>query len=324
MNKLTVAAFILITSCMPALVEAQSPVSEPTLATLQKQMDLQAQRLERLELKENMPKAALAAAGPSVGLLVGEYIWTDPTGNRPLRLQGATPDKGVGFEGDGAIVVREFQTTGFLVDPTHMLTSGFLLAPWLNDPLLDESENPQVVPSIRLIHAYLPQVKHALNVELTSATESGDAVLCKLDEAVKGSAALNWGGESTVENGEPIVMLGYPGGVAMLMARVPDEVRREVVKFGDTAADAAAEVLAKLGYIQPLAISSHVSGHVDDRVFFESTDNYGNSGGPLINARGQIVAMSESTHATFPSFNMGISVAQLKSWIATAVALKNQ
>ena len=57
---------------------------------------------------------------------------------------------GVPIDGKGPILIRAFQASGFLIDGNRLVTSGFLLAPWSSDPLLDESENPRLVPVGRL------------------------------------------------------------------------------------------------------------------------------------------------------------------------------
>ena len=47
----------------------------------------------------------------------------------------------------GPVVVREFQGTGFLVDSARP-RDAFILSPWDTDPLLDKSENQDLIPSI--------------------------------------------------------------------------------------------------------------------------------------------------------------------------------
>jgi Trypsin-like peptidase domain len=320
--------FIMITCSSPAWSQraGKDNPAAAAIASLQAQVQEQANRLEKLEREGNLPSNALRQAGAGVGLIVGEYIWTDPSGRQPIRYQGFDEagnllrdehgNEQVGFNGRGPIVVREFQVTAFLVDPHHLLTSGYLLSPWRSDPLLDESENPLVIPSIRLLHAYFPGVKKALDVDISGAMESGNAVMCSVSgNADSSSAVLHLADSQSVETGEPIVLLGYPGGIQLLLSRVPDELRQRLYKFGQPASDEAAQMLAENGFIQPLALLSRVSGQTEDRVFFETAGNYGNTGGPLIDASGRVVGMSESVHTTFPTFNMGILTATLKPWI---------
>jgi len=91
------------------------------------------ERIRQLEQVQDMSARISKNAGASVALIVGEYIWTDGTGRKPLRYEEESGAKGhqqnareaVTIDGDGQIVVREFQGTGFLIDSTHLLTSTF-------------------------------------------------------------------------------------------------------------------------------------------------------------------------------------------------------
>src|SRR5205085_12367314 len=94
-------------------------------------------RVERLELEQKMPQNVARAASSSVALIIGEYIWTDRTGRRPLRYRGIDAsgaplrdEKGqelVAFDADGPIVMRDFTGSGFLLNSHQLLTSGFVL-----------------------------------------------------------------------------------------------------------------------------------------------------------------------------------------------------
>jgi hypothetical protein len=296
---------------------------------LQREIDQQASRLQKLEQEVNMPATVTHQAGSGVGLIIGEYIWTDRSGRKPLRYQGFSKtgeplrdqdgNELVSFDGAGPVIVRQFSTSAFAVDSKHVLTSGYILAPWSSDPLLDDREDPQIMPSITMLHVYFPDVKKALDIEIKTTTEEGDAVLCTIKGTDSIKSALQFG--DTVEQGKetPIVMLGYPGGVELLMSRVPVDLQREISKFGSPSMDETAELLAERGYINPTAFPTRISARTEDRLFFETMASYGNAGGPLITADGLVVGMSQSVHSAYPSFNMGISLGPLKSWIQDAI-----
>ena len=300
-----------------------------TLMRLQREVDQQASRLQKLEQEVNMPATVTQQAGSGVGLIIGEYIWTDRSGRKPLRYQGFSRtgeplrdqegNELASFDGAGPVIVRQFSTSAFAVDSKHVLTSGFILAPWSSDPLLDDRENPEIVPAITMLHAYFPEVKKAIDIEIKSTTEEGDAVLC----TIKGEDSINSALRSvdTVEQAKeiPIVMLGYPGGVELLISRVPQDVLKEINKLGSPNMDETAELLAERGYIHPIAFPTRISGRTEDRLFFETLASYGNAGGPLITADGLVVGMSQSVNSAFPSFNMAIAMPPLKSWLQDAI-----
>jgi hypothetical protein len=162
----------------------QPESSSQALIALEKQVQEQAERLRQVEESQHMPETIFREASASVGLIIGDYIWTDRTGRRPLHYDGfdenGEPRRDqdgrelVSFEADGPVIVREFQGTGFLIDATHVLTSGFILSPWVADPLLDESDNPELVPSIRALHIYFPGLTKPVDIKIDRAAESGD------------------------------------------------------------------------------------------------------------------------------------------------------
>jgi hypothetical protein len=310
---------------------AEKPESvSPDLAVLETQLQEQAKRVRKLEQEENMGERISHEATADVALIVGQYIWTDQSGKKPLRYSGMDESGGylrdkdghelVDFDGDGPVVLREFEGTGFLIDSGHVLTGGFVTAPWESDPLLERSNELEIMPSTQLLHAYFPGITKALNIKIDHVAESGEAVLCVLDGSKVSTPGLNLDHNEDSQNGEPLTFLGYPGGVDLLASMTPDEVRRKIYEFGRPSADEVAQMLAESGYIHPIAAQSRIIERSQNRVFVETVDNIVNAGGPLINARAQVVAISQSTHPDYPSVSMAALVAPMKGWIDSAVS----
>ena len=106
----------------------------------------------------------------------------------------------------------------------------------------------------------------------------------------------------------------------MLASRVSEDVRRELYAYGQPGLDDAAQLLAARGYIAPIPMQSRISGQTENRIFFETFATDGATGGPILNAYGQVVAMNQAIYPTHPSSNMAIAVAPLQLWIADAIA----
>src|SRR5437867_8791725 len=88
----------------------------------------------------------------------------------------------------------------------------------------------------------------AVDLKIEHVDESSRTVLCSI-QGRRPSAAGLYVGNGSVNTGEPLVSIGYPGGVALIAARAPDEVRRELFKFPTTATDEIAQFLAQRGLI---------------------------------------------------------------------------
>ena len=82
--------FIAVVYLCTAWGQASSPPASPapSLASLEKEVQEQGERLRQLEQSQHMPETIFREASASVGLIVGEYIWTDRAGRRPLHYQG--------------------------------------------------------------------------------------------------------------------------------------------------------------------------------------------------------------------------------------------
>ena len=213
----------------------------------------------------------------------------------------------VSVDGQGPIVIREFAGTGFLLASGDVLTSGFVLKPWDGDPLLDESEAADRMPSVRLLHAYFPGNTSPVDLKIEHSDENGETVLCSLKGPQPSGAGLQLSKEG-VETGEPLVSIGYPGGVALMAARIPDGVRKELFKFPTTATDELAQFLAEHGLIQPVVTQARITAQTDGKMFYNMVNAWGNTGGPLLNAEGKVVGMSEATNSNFPGLSLALRV----------------
>src|SRR5207249_10948374 len=66
-------------------VPAASAALDPSWKGVAQKLE---QRLRRLEQAQGMPQSVAREASSSVALMVGEYIWTDRRGRKPLRYAG--------------------------------------------------------------------------------------------------------------------------------------------------------------------------------------------------------------------------------------------
>jgi len=299
------------------------------VAELEAKLRAQSRRVSKLEQLENMSKDVSRIAANSVGLIVGEYIWTDAAGHRPLRYAGVDAagnylrdkdgQEAVAFDGEGPLVVREFQGTGFLVHPRYLLTSNFLLSPWIADPLLDQSDNPERFPSIRALHVYFPGSEQPINLKIDHTDEPGEAVLCLLEHEVDQHMTPTISLATAAQDGDPAVFLAYPGGVELLVARVPKEKLADLYKFGNPSIDETAQWLAKNRFVEPVAMQTRINGHSANRIFFDAANAGGSTGGPLLNSNGQVIAVHLAMHNSYPAFNMAMAIPPLTAWISETV-----
>jgi len=288
-----------------------SATSDPSWKQVAQMLE---ERLRRLEQAQAMPQSVARQASSSVALVVGEYIWTDRTGRKPLHYAGLD-DSGnplrdsdgqeiVSFDSEGPMVIREFTGTAFLLSSGEMLTSDFILKPWDADPLFNEAL-PERMPSVRLLRAYFPGSTSAADLKIEHIDESARTVLCSIKGGRPSAPGLQLGNGS-VKTGEALISIGYPGGIGLIAARAPDEVRRELSKFPTTATDEIAEFFAQRGLIQPVVAQTQVTTLTNGQIYYDMPNTFGNTGGPLLNGEGKVVAFSEAVNATFPGLNLAL------------------
>jgi len=298
------------------------------LSSLESQIQQHMQRLEDLESDQAMVERITQTSSASVCMILGEYVWIDRASGLPLRYEGLDasgeplrwPDgqEQITTGGNGPILVREFSGTGFLIESGVVLTSGYLLAPWERDPLIHQAGNPQIYPRIRLLHAYFPGVDNPFDLTVAEVLENGNSVICRFDpgEARLPSLPITLTEAGNISIGEPVVLLGYPGGVDLMMARLPAAMVEEIVRSGKRTYDEMAQELARRRLIRPLVMQGRISGQSDDRLFYDAATTYGGSGGPLLNKRGEVVGIELAILPQFSGSNLAISMSSLQSWLA--------
>jgi hypothetical protein len=300
------------------------------IAALEKQIEEQGKLIQELEETQNMPERITEESASGVALVIGEYLWMDSAGKRPLLYQGKDAsgdylrDKDgrelTTLDGDGPPVIREFEGTGFVVDSGHLLTSGFVLQPWELDPIFQDADEEHLTPSIEMIHAYFPGISKSADVKIDHSSADGEVVVCTLEGTELPSSRLKISSRDKEPVGMALTYLGYPGGVDLLAAMAPEDLKAEIYKYGTPAADEVATALAKHGLIHPISAQSRVVEHGQNHIFFETLNNIINAGGPLLNNHGEVVAISLSTHPDFTSFSRAILLAPMKSWIVSALS----
>jgi len=202
-----------------------------------------------------------------------------------------------------------------------LVTSGFVLEPWELDPIFQNSDRNELLPSIEMIHAYFPGIAKAADVKIDHPSGDGELVVCTLDGSEIPLARLKISDHDKEPLGMALTYLGYPGGVDLLAAMAPEDLKEQIYRYGTPAADEVAATLAQHGYIHPISAQSRVVEHGQNHIFFETLNNIINAGGPLLNNHGEVVAISLSTHPDFTSFSRAILLPPLKSWIVSALSV---
>jgi S1-C subfamily serine protease len=106
--------------------------------------------------------------------------------------------------------------------------------------------------------------------------------------------------------GEEIVVVGYPLGLQALMARADNAIVDSLRQTRGMNAWGAAARLASSGQISPLATRGIVGNISAQGIIYDAETTHGGSGGPVLSAAGEVVAINTATVKEFGGSNLGV------------------
>ena len=303
-----------------ALVEntRDNPSTQVELAHILEQvrdsMTAATQRLGALEQRSETSSRIIAAASRAVVLLQGSYGFVDSASGRPLRLvpgPGGRPIRGPGgdplvtLEGEGPVFEVLYTGTGFIVSSDGLiLTNRHLAAPWEFDQGARRLVARSLTPVLRRFIAYLPDIAQPFEVAIVRLSD--DADLAILHGAVPASIRPLPISTTPVQPGNEVIVLGYPLGVRALMARAGRAFVQRLMQEEDMDFWTAAERLAAEGYVAPLASRGIIGQVTRQAVVYDAQTTQGGSGGPVLSATGEVVAINSAILPEFGGSNLGV------------------
>src|SRR5207245_6331625 len=122
--------------------------------------------------------------------------------------------------------------------------------------------------------------------------------------------------ESTPPPGELVTVIGYPMGVAGMVAKSPAAIYERLAYRHDDIG--AVNELAALALIRPSATVGHLGDVVGDKLVYDAPTAHGGSGGPVFNSQGQVIGINSAYIDGFSGGTLGISVDALRPLIEAA------
>jgi S1-C subfamily serine protease len=134
-------------------------------------------------------------------------------------------------------------------------------------------------------------------------------------DAVRGLPVLPLA-KSPSSPGERVTVVGYPMGIAGMVAKSPSGIY-ERLAFRHNDINAASE-LAALSLIRPSATWGHLGDVVGDKLIYDAPTAHGGSGGPVFNAKGEVIGVNSAYMDGFSGGTLGVSVESLRPLLEQA------
>jgi len=262
----------------------------------------------------------------SVALIQGRYVLVDPRSTHPLRmamLNGAPqhlPDGSPKLtpSGHGPVYSPLFTGTAFVVDGSGtLLTNRHVALPWEHGPSAQAIAKFGVRPVLVELRGFLPGTASSFDVTVKGMSSIHDLALLQGTGAALTAPPLRMA-KLNPAPGDAALVLGYPTGLSALLARADDEFVARLGRQPGMDDQHAADALAQAGLIQPLVSRGIVAQVSNTAVVYDAQTTVGGSGGPVLNLRGEVLAITRAVLAGFGGSNLGVPVVVAREMLQVA------
>jgi S1-C subfamily serine protease len=286
-----------------------------------------------------------------VCLIQGEYMFVDPGTGQPLRRPEEAIDRvdsndhsvpvmrisdssdssdslmdagamALSVTGAGPPLVVQYSGTGFLIDQCgYIATNRHVTEPWRFSGEYQAILQAGYKPQMLLFRAFFPGQTHPFDLTVKAVDEEEDIAI--LHSRLGGGTvpvlpcAVE---QDDLKVGQTVIVLGYPTGFDLLLARMKKSELDRIVGSGGVTFEEVALKMARRGLIQPTATRG-MCGRVNaGRVLYDAPTAVGGSGAPVIGQAGKVVAINTALMKGFPGTNFGVPVSRVLELLKRTVA----
>jgi len=276
-----------------AMVHYYGPMASQAIPPddLQKQVHELTAQVEQLKREQQMPAVVLDRYRNSIGYIYGVYQ--------------------VGFPNRRPSIRARVSGTGFLVAGGLIATNRHVAEPWYGDSEAQKLMDEGALGTIENLVIFFPGSPTPVNLTPVSASKTSDLAVLRPEDgnAVRALPTLPLA-QSTGTPGQLVTVIGYPMGIAGMVAKSPSGIY-EHLAYRRNDINAASE-LAALQLIRPSTTCGHLGDVVGDKLIYDAPTAHGGSGGPVFNSKGEVIGVNAAYMDGFSGGTLGISVDALR------------
>lgn len=285
------------------------------------------ERLEMLEERSGAVGRVIAASSSSVVFLQSAYGLRHVESGEMLRhvvgpdgipLMSPTGQPLLAITGTGPVAEVQTTGTGFLLRaPRVLVTNRHVARPWEANSAPEVLQAQGLEPVMLRAIGYFPASAEAVDVATASASETADLAILEARNIPADIPGLPLA-EADPMPGEVVIVMGYPAGLRSMLAQTGPAFVAMLEEERDTNFWSVAERLAAAGIISPLSSRGIVGKVGAEAIVYDAETTHGGSGGPVLNDRGEVVAINAAILPEFGGSNLGVPAGKLRALLEAA------
>ncbi len=293
------ALAVVLLACAIAMFRyyAPTPVEAPQPDDLHTQVSQLTRQVAELKRQQAMPALALSRYRNSIGYIYGVYQ--------------------VGFAHHSPAIRSRVSGTGFLVGDGLLATNRHVAEPWYGDTEAEGLIDHGATAMLESLVVFFPGSPTPVTLKPGTVSSTGDLAVLRMEnkDAVRGLAVLPLA-KSVSSPGELVTVIGYPMGIAGMVAKSPSGIyQRLAYRHNDIT---AASELAALSLIRPSTTCGHLGDVVGDKLIYDAPTAHGGSGGPVFDSNAEVIGVNSAYIDGFSGGTLGVSVEALRPLIEAA------
>jgi serine protease Do len=263
---------------------------------LQKQVRQLSSQIQQLKQEQAMPAMVLTRYRNSICYIYGVYHVGFPNHRPGLRAR--------------------ISGTGFLVGKGLLATNRHVAEPWYEDSEADALMRRGAAPQLEKLIAFFPGSPTPITITPIILSANTDLALLRLESTPPFNPQALPLANSSTPPGDLVTVIGYPMGIAGMVAKSPPAVYERLAYRHDDIG--AANELAALSLIRPSATVGHLGDVVGEKLIYDAPTAHGGSGGPVFNSRGEVIGINAAYIDGFSGGTLGVSVQALQPLLEAA------